>query len=85
MCSPRNDEDSGTLKHLSFIGVFVIARRLNQVKCTFRKVSRSNLETRIGASYFVTVTKEGEDGSLLLSVHCVIQFRYPGSKLSGSQ
>lgn len=38
-----NDEDSVALRRPSQIGVFVIARRLNQVKFIISKVSRSNL------------------------------------------
>jgi len=59
MCRPRNDEDSVALKHLSLFGFFVVARRLNQTKYFFWKVSRSNLGTRIGAFYFVTDTNQG--------------------------
>ena len=65
------------------------------IKPAFDFISQTAL---ILLSFCCTVYPEGSEGhtcpafantfvssSLLLSVHCVIQFSYPGSKLSGGQ
>jgi hypothetical protein len=61
-----------------------IAEFYSPVVAKLRDVAEHEKKLRI-YSLSHLIAKLLVNGSLLLSIHCVIQFSYPGTKLSGSQ